>query len=113
MSIVLSIHSPKAFQEFLLLAVNNAEHSIILNKDVFALDRDIELQLEVIENHWHFTKTNRYSLENAVDRTDHFGVDLKDKDLLAVVLPGENCSLSWWMRQRAHSVSLKNLISKI
>ena len=88
MSIVLSIHSPKAFQEFLLPAVNNAEHSVVLNKDVFALDRDIELQLEVIENHWHFTKTNKYKLENAVDRTDHFGVDLKDKDLLAVVLPG-------------------------
>lgn len=88
MSLVLSIHSPKAFQEFLLPAINNAEHSIILNKDIFVLDRDIELQLEVIENRWHFLPTESYRLESAVDRENYFGVDLQDQDLLTALLPG-------------------------
>lgn len=94
MSFVLSIHSPKAFQKFLLPAINNAEHSIILSKDIFALDRDIELQLEVIENRWHFLAAENYRIESAIDREDYFGVDLKDKDLLTVLLPdGETISV--------------------
>lgn len=88
MSLVLSIHSPKAFQEFLLPAINNAEHSIILSKDIFVLERDIELQLEVIENQWHFLVSDYYKIESAVDRADYIGIDLKDKDLLTVLLPG-------------------------
>ena len=94
MSLILSIHSPKAFQEFLLPAINNAEHSIILNKDVFALGSDVELQMEIIENHWHFLRTGKYRIENAVDRTDYFGIDLQDKDILTVLLPdGETVSV--------------------
>ena len=88
MSLVLSIHSPKAFQEFLLPAVNNAEHSIILSKDVFVLDRDVELRMEVIENHWHFLAAAGYVVESAVDKTDYAGVNLKDKDLLTILLTG-------------------------
>lgn len=94
MSLVLSIHSPKAFQEFLLPAINNAEHSIILHKDVFALGSDIELQMEVIENHWHFSETEKYRIENAVDKADYFGIDLQDKDILTLLLSdGETVSV--------------------
>ena len=88
MSLVLSIHSPKAFQEFLLPAINNAEHFIILSKDIFVLDRDIELRLEVIEGQWHFLEAQSYRIENALDRKDYSRIDLKDKDLLTVLLPG-------------------------
>lgn len=94
MSFVLSIHSPKAFQEFLLPAINNAEHSIILSKDIFVLDRDIELQMEVIENRWRFLATEKYKIESAVDKTGYFGIDLQDKDLLTILLPsGETISV--------------------
>lgn len=88
MSLVLSIHSPKAFQEFLLPAVNNAEESIILSKDIFVLDKDIELQLEVIENQWRFLNSDNYKIESAAERTNYAGIELKDKDLLTVCLPG-------------------------
>lgn len=45
MSLILSAHSTKAFHEFLLLAVNNSEHSIILDDGIFSLDRDLELKI--------------------------------------------------------------------
>lgn len=88
MSFVVSVHSPKAFQEFLLPAINNAEHSIILNKDLFVLANDAELQMEVIENRWHFLASTRYKIESTVNKEDYTGLDLKDKDLLTVFLPG-------------------------
>ena len=41
MSMILSVHSSKAFQEFLLPAVNNSEYSVFLDNDIFSLPRDI------------------------------------------------------------------------
>lgn len=94
MSLVLSIHSPKAFQEFLLPAINNAEHSVILSKDIFVLDKDIELCLEVIEGQWRFLETESYKVESALDRKNYIGIDLKDQDLLTILLPnGETISV--------------------
>ena len=72
MSFVLLIHSPKAFQEFLLPAVNNAEYTVILNKEVFALDKDVELQMEIIENKWSFLRTDKYKVESAADGMEYF-----------------------------------------
>lgn len=88
MSIVLSIHSPKAFKEFLLPAVNNTDYSIILSNDIFVLDKDVELNMEVIENCWHFLPSEQYRIEDAVTKESYFGTDLKDKDLLSVILAG-------------------------
>lgn len=94
MSFVLTIYSPRAFQEFLLLAVNNTEHSIILNRDVFSLRQDVELQMEVIENRWHFLRKDNYRIESTVEGKDYIGVDLKDEDLLTLFLDdGEAISI--------------------
>lgn len=94
MSIILSVHSTKAFREFLLLAINNSEDSIILDKDTFALDRDIELQMEVIENCWYFLPSRNYRIEDTVSHQDYAGTKLKDGALLTILLPGqENISI--------------------
>lgn len=82
MSIVLSIHSPKAFKEFLLPAVNNTDYSIILDRDIFVLDRDVELYMEIIDNHWSFLPSDKYRIEDTVSKETYFNVDLKDNDLL-------------------------------
>lgn len=87
MSIILSVHTTKAFQEFLLPAVNNCEHSIILDNDIFSLGQDIELHMEVIENGWHFLYSENYLVEDTMSRQRYFGVDLKNGDLLTVLLP--------------------------
>ena len=68
MSFVLSIHSTKAFKEFLLPAVNNTDHSIILSNDIFMLDKDVELVMEVIDNRWHFLPSVNYRIEDTVTK---------------------------------------------
>lgn len=94
MSYVLSIHSAKAFKEFLLPAVNNTDHSIILNSEIFMLNRDVELKMEVIENCWHFLSSEDYRIEDTVSKTDYVNVDIKPQDLLRVVLnTGEHISV--------------------
>lgn len=89
MSIILSVHSSKAFQEFLLPAVNNSEYSIILDKDIFSLDKDIELGMEIIENCWNFIFSEGYKVEDTISHEEYFGHTLKDGDLLTVVLPNK------------------------
>ncbi len=58
MSIILSVHSVKAFQEFLLPPINNAEESIFLDGDVFSVRKDVELLLEVIDKRWRFRESD-------------------------------------------------------
>ncbi len=88
MSMILSVHSTKAFQEFLLPAVNNAENSIILDNQIFSLEKDIELRMEVIEGCWHFLHSEVYRIEDTVNHVEYFGITLRDGDLLTVLLPG-------------------------
>ncbi len=88
MSMILSVHSTKAFREFLLPAVNNTENSIILDNEIFSLDKDLELKMEIIENSWHFVYSENYIILDTVSRQEYFGIGLKDGDLLSIILPG-------------------------
>ncbi len=88
MGIVLSVHSVKAFREYLLPAVSNMDYSIVLSRDIFRLEKDVELYLETIEGNWFFSETEDYILEEARKKTDYFGRVIKDKDLLTIILQG-------------------------
>lgn len=94
MSNILSIYSTKAFKSYFLPAINNTDYSIIVNKDIFCLDGDIELVLEVIDNKWHFLPSEKYRVENIVSKEDFSGMDLSADELISIVLPnGENLSV--------------------
>lgn len=86
MSVILSVHSTKAFQQFLLPAINNSEHSIILDNDIFSLDKDVELRMEVIENSWQFLFSDHYTIEDMASHASCFGVNIKGGDLLTLIL---------------------------
>lgn len=88
MSVVLSIYSVKAFKEYLLPAVNNEEFSIILNRDIFHLPKDIKLDLEVVDKKWSFLEAEEYSVREAKTGIDYFGKQLCNDDLLRIDLPG-------------------------
>lgn len=98
MSTILSIHSVKAFKEYLLPAINNAEYSIIISKDIFRLDHDVELHMEVIHKVWSFLQTEEYELKTTETDTVCFGIPLKDKDLLTLTL-FDNEHLSLMIRE--------------
>lgn len=90
MSIVISVYSTKAIKEFLLPAINNAEHSIILERNIFSLNNDIELHMEVIENQWKFLPSPNYKIEEAVSHREYLGASLKNGDFLTVTLPNRD-----------------------
>ncbi|MBQ0028678.1 MAG: type VII secretion protein EssC [Lachnospiraceae bacterium] len=93
---ILSIYSTKAFKAYLLPAINNSDHSIIINKDIFCLDKDIELELEIIDNSWHFLPSDNYRVEELSTRQDYTGVNLSGSAILSIVLPnGENLSVMY------------------
>lgn len=84
MSYVLSIYSSKAFKEFLLPAINNANYSLILQKEIFHLETDLEIYLEVINNEWHFVRRKEYSI--VCKEQDYFDETLTNGALLTIAL---------------------------
>lgn len=105
MSIVLSIYSVKAFKEFLLPAVNNEEYSIILNRDIFRLSKDIKLDLEIVNKEWSFLESEDYQVKEAQTGLDYIGRKLCNNDLLRINLP-ENELLSVMVEETADSFSV-------
>lgn len=105
MGMILSVHSIKAFREYLLPAVNNMDYSVVLSRDIFKLEKDVKLDLETIEGSWFFSKTGDYRLEEAREKVDYFEHALKDKDLLTITLPG-NERLSIMIEETDNSFSV-------
>ena len=114
MGMILSVHSVKAFQEFLLPAINNAEDSVILANDIFSLGKDVELLLEVIDNRWHFLDSDDYVIEEMISRRRYAGEELKDGDLLAVILSdGERISVMADQTENSFRVFEKYMIGSL
>lgn len=64
MSFVVMVQSEAALKEFVLPAVNDSDYRIILNRNLFQLQEDIEVLLEVVGNKWHFLYSEVYSITN-------------------------------------------------
>ena len=73
MGLVIAVYTKEAFKEYVLPAINNADYSLVINKDVFNLRKDISLEFEVINDVWKVKagKTCRIYLEQqeVKDRT--------------------------------------------
>lgn len=97
MNQILAIYSTKAYKSYLLPAINNSDYSIIVNKDIFCLDRDIELTMEIIDNKWHFLASDDYRIVSiGQDRQEYAGIDLVDDDIISIIFPnGENLSVMY------------------
>lgn len=52
MGLVIAVYTREAFKEFVMPAINNADHSIVLNKFYFNLQEDVCLDFEVINEIW-------------------------------------------------------------
>lgn len=62
MSIVLSVYSQKAFKEFLLPAINNADYTITFQGEYFQIEEDIQLNMDVMGDFWSIKESARYKL---------------------------------------------------
>lgn len=112
MSFVLSVYGDRAFKKILLPAVNNADYKVILYKDIFELEADISLLLEIVDYKWRFKPNNRFTLIKAEE--NYFGNTLRNNDVLQLrTREGERLSILIYEIKNPFEVfkkySLKNL----
>ncbi|MBR4759933.1 MAG: type VII secretion protein EssC [Lachnospiraceae bacterium] len=82
MSVVVTVYSTKAFKEFLLPAVDNSDHSLLLHSTLFGLPDDYELKMEIINGKWYFLRDEDTVFHYVVKEADYAGEALEDGDVL-------------------------------
>lgn len=92
--IVLSVYTGTVYKEFKLPVINDSDYSIFLHKNIFALNNDVELMLEVINNVWSIKGSRKYRIikeEYHYDRlelcdNDVFQIYTEDRESVTVVI---------------------------
>jgi len=52
MSYTLTVYTDNTFKELFLPTINNADYNLILERGDFALSRDVEIKMEVVDDRW-------------------------------------------------------------
>lgn len=95
MGLVIAIYTKEAFKEYVLPAINNADYSLVMNKNIFNLRRDVRLEFEVISDVWKIKKSKNYRLsleqhevrENTVLKNDQmFQILSRDKKQIFLIV---------------------------
>lgn len=56
MGMIISIYSKNAFKEYLLPSLNNADYTIVLEKEYFKIKDSVKVSLEVLNEEWRIKK---------------------------------------------------------
>ncbi len=59
---ILMIYQKDSFKEYLLPNVNNTNYSILLEKEIFHLKKNIELCLDITQNQWSIQESPQYTV---------------------------------------------------
>lgn len=105
MSTILSVYCNTAFKDFLLPAVNNANASIVLSKNIFGLDSNLEILMEIVEHKWSFLPSPDGEYNLFCNNISYFNQVIKDGDLIRLTLDGEN-RISILVRESDHYFSV-------
>lgn len=80
MSYIISVYGEKAFKKMLLPAINNADYKIVLYKDIFGIENDLILEMEIVNGQWSFKKSSTYVLSR--NGEEFFGHAIKNNDII-------------------------------
>ena len=83
MSTIISIYSKSVFREIILPSINNADHKVILEKDVYHIHEDIHLNMEILDHEWRIKPDKAYRLMKGDKSYD--GSPLKDGDGFRII----------------------------
>lgn len=84
MSFVLSVYSTRAFKEYLLPAVNNADYSLMLSGELFGLSEDCEIRMEIMDGKWKFISSINYHIIFADSKNLYSEENLQNGDVLTI-----------------------------
>lgn len=62
MGLIISVYTKEAFKEYVMPAINNADYSLVLDKNYFNLRCDIRLDFEVINEIWKIKNSRNYRI---------------------------------------------------
>lgn len=100
MSVILTIYSQRAYREFVLPAIHNAETELLIEQKTFGLSEDLELHLEQVDGVWSFLPSKDYAIEANSDTNK--GLDLRDLANYKVTsVNGESLSAIVQMKETA------------
>lgn len=113
MSFIISIYSEEAFKEILLPAINNADITIVLYQDVFNLNEDVVLSMEVVEHHWRFQPGFGYRITNhIIKHNDVLTLKLEDGKRLSILVKETENTFSVFKKyylEKGHKITIGNL----
>lgn len=84
MSYVLTIYSEETYQDYMLPVIDNADYTIILRKGTFPLDRDIQINLEIVDGYWRFVRGTDYRILR--NGEEYVRGNLKNGEILSLEL---------------------------
>lgn len=92
MSVLVAAYSKAIYKEFLLPNIKDTDYQILLDRDLFGIERSVTLSLEAIEGEWHIYQQPDYQMIK--DEHLFFGDVLNDKDIIILdLLNGMRISL--------------------
>ena len=62
MGLVIAVYTKEAYKEYVMPAINNADYSLVLNKNYFNLREDVCLDFEVINDIWKIKANKKYRI---------------------------------------------------
>lgn len=81
---MIAVYTKEAFKEYVIPAMNNADYSIVLNKNYFNLREDISIDLEVINDIWKMKCSENYRIYREKLELEESTV-LNDAEMLQLV----------------------------
>lgn len=76
MGYIVMAYAEEGYQEFLLPDLDNADHELTLNKNLFGMRADLKILLEIVDGIWKFKNSKIYRLK------DHEGYEAQGHQLL-------------------------------
>ncbi len=101
MSVVLSVYTNNAFRDYLLPAVNNSNHEVILKAKAFDLLEDVVLKLEIMDGVWNLLGSASYAFENPETEKKQ----LCDGDIFGIVT-GHSENITFMVKETLQSFSV-------
>lgn len=77
MGYILMAYASGGYQEYMLPDIDNADYTILLDREVFGLRNSLELPLEIMDGVWRFVRKRDIRLRQR-DGEDGFGKGLED-----------------------------------
>lgn len=88
MSFVLSFYTDKAYKEYYLPDVNNCDFDVVLTKNIFNLNSDAILKLDIINGRWSIYSTEQYKL--LLENDEYDKIDIIDNSKFDICLSEGN-----------------------